>query len=81
MQSNVHVRVFAADFLKLPFRTVGRRDDERLAEQRHTRGGDLLDVAVVGAAAASQYVQVRQPAFELGVLGAEFGRVADVEIG
>lgn len=52
-----------------------------LRKQRSAGCGNLLDVAVVGAAAAAQHVQARCPLLDRGVLSAELGRVAVVEVG
>src|SRR5690625_2859157 len=41
---------------------------------------DLLDVAMVGAAAAAQDVELRQPAAQIKVLLAQLQRIAGIEI-
>src|SRR6478736_9973976 len=63
---------------------VGRRRPDRVAPRPrgHDAGArDLLDVALVGPAAAPENRQLRKPGDQRGVLGAEGHGVAGVELG
>ena len=50
-------------------------------KERHTGRGDLLHMAVIGATTTTHHVEVGQVLFELGVLPAQFSRVAAIEFG
>lgn len=45
-----------------------------------TRHADAMHMAVIGAAAATEYIYVRKAADEIGILAAEFMRAAHVEL-
>ena len=50
-------------------------------EKRRARFSDLLDVAVVGAAAPTHHVQAPEPLREASVVHSELRRIANVELG